>query len=46
MSDASATKLAPKALPPQPHIDWLKKAAKERLADLRARERCPVTRAR
>jgi uncharacterized glyoxalase superfamily protein PhnB len=28
----------PKALPPQPHIDWLKKAAKERLAELRARE--------
>ena len=26
----------PKALPPRPHIDWLKKAAKERLADLRA----------
>jgi len=29
----------PKALPPQPHIDWLKKAAKERLAELRARDR-------
>jgi ankyrin repeat protein len=28
----------PKALPPQPHIDWLKKAAKERLAELRARD--------
>src|SRR5262245_49855382 len=26
----------PKALPPQPHIDWLKKAAKDRLAELRA----------
>jgi hypothetical protein len=25
----------PKALPPQPHIDWLKKTAKERLATLR-----------
>ena len=25
----------PKALPPQPHIDWLKKAAKEQLAALR-----------
>ncbi len=25
----------PKALPPQPHIDWLKKSAKERLATLR-----------
>ena len=24
-----------KALPPQPHIDWLKKTAKERLAELR-----------
>src|SRR5215470_14091292 len=29
----------PKALPPQPHIDWLKKAAKKRLAELRARDR-------
>ena len=28
----------PKALPPQPHIDWLKKAAKEQLAALRARD--------
>src|SRR5262252_10574171 len=28
----------PKALPPQPHIDWLKKTAKERLAGLRARD--------
>lgn len=28
----------PKALPPQPHIDWLKKTAKERLAALRARD--------
>jgi ankyrin repeat protein len=27
----------PKALPPHPHIDWLKKAAKERLAELRRR---------
>jgi ankyrin repeat protein len=27
----------PKALPPHPHIDWLKKAAKERLDVLRAR---------
>jgi ankyrin repeat protein len=27
-----------KALPPQPHIDWLKKAAKEQLAELRARD--------
>jgi ankyrin repeat protein len=27
----------PKALPPQPNIDWLKKAAKERLAQLRER---------
>src|SRR5262249_42403648 len=26
----------PRALPPQPHIDWLKKAAKDRLAELRA----------
>jgi SOS-response transcriptional repressor LexA len=26
----------PKALPPQPHIDWLKKTAKQRLATLRA----------
>ena len=26
----------PKALPPHPDIDWLKKAAKERLAALRA----------
>ena len=26
----------PKALPANPHIDWLKKAAKERLAELRA----------
>src|SRR4029434_1693131 len=25
----------PKALPPQPHIDWLKKAAKQQLAALR-----------
>jgi hypothetical protein len=25
----------PKALPPQPHIDWLKKAAKDQLAELR-----------
>ena len=25
-----------KALPRQPHIDWLKKAAKERLVELRA----------
>src|SRR4051812_3810763 len=25
-----------KALPAQPHIDWLKKTAKERLAELRA----------
>src|SRR5438105_95402 len=28
----------PKALPQQPHIDWLKKAAKERLAQLRVRD--------
>jgi hypothetical protein len=28
----------PKALPPQPHIDWLKKTAKEQLAALRARD--------
>jgi ankyrin repeat protein len=28
----------PKALPPRPHLDWLKKTAKERLADLRARK--------
>jgi hypothetical protein len=28
----------PKALPPQPHIGWLKKTAKERLAELRARD--------
>ena len=28
----------PKALPPQPHIDWLKKTAKERLATLREHE--------
>ncbi len=27
-----------KALPSQPHIDWLKKAAKERLAGLRTRD--------
>ncbi|HZT49694.1 MAG TPA: ankyrin repeat domain-containing protein, partial [Hyphomicrobiaceae bacterium] len=27
----------PKALPAQPNIDWLKKAAKERLAELRRR---------
>jgi uncharacterized glyoxalase superfamily protein PhnB len=27
-----------KALPPQPHIDWLKKTAKERLVELRAGE--------
>src|SRR5260370_16917509 len=27
-----------KALPPQPHIDWLKKTAKERLAALRTRD--------
>src|SRR5215472_8719665 len=27
----------PKAIPPHPHIDWLKNAAKERLAELRAR---------
>jgi hypothetical protein len=27
----------PKALPPNPHIDWLRKTAKERLAALRAR---------
>src|SRR5882757_4516766 len=27
-----------KALPPQPHIDWLKKTAKERLAGLRTRD--------
>ena len=26
----------PKALPAQPHIDWLKKAAKQRLEELRA----------
>jgi hypothetical protein len=26
----------PKALPPQPHIDWLKKTAKDELAQLRA----------
>src|SRR5262245_55659146 len=25
-----------KALPPQPHLDWLKKTAKERLQELRA----------
>lgn len=28
----------PKALPPNPHIDWLKKTAKEQLAALRARD--------
>jgi ankyrin repeat protein len=28
----------PKALPPQPHIDWLKKTAKERLAAMRERD--------
>ena len=28
----------PKTLPPNPHIDWLKKTAKERLAELRAHE--------
>ena len=28
----------PKALPAQPHIDWLKKTAKERLAALRAHD--------
>jgi ankyrin repeat protein len=28
----------PKALPPQPHIDWLKKTAKERFAELRTRD--------
>ena len=28
----------PKALPAQPHIDWLKKTAKDRLAELRARD--------
>jgi uncharacterized glyoxalase superfamily protein PhnB len=28
----------PKALPPTPHIDWLKKTAKERLAELRAHD--------
>ncbi len=28
----------PKALPPTPHIDWLKKTAKQRLADLRAHD--------
>jgi predicted lactoylglutathione lyase len=28
----------PQALPPHPHIDWLKKAAKERLDELRAHE--------
>jgi uncharacterized glyoxalase superfamily protein PhnB len=28
----------PKALPPQPHIDWLKKTAKDELARLRARD--------
>lgn len=28
----------PKALPPQPHIDWLKKTAKDELAQLRARD--------
>ncbi len=28
----------PKALPPRPHIDWLKKTAKERLSELRARD--------
>jgi uncharacterized glyoxalase superfamily protein PhnB len=28
----------PKALPPRPHLDWLKKTAKERLAALRARK--------
>src|SRR5262245_42391826 len=27
-----------KSLPTQPHLDWLKKAAKERLAVLRARD--------
>jgi ankyrin repeat protein len=31
------SKTQPKALPPQPHIDWLKKVAKERLAEMRAR---------
>jgi ankyrin repeat protein len=29
----------PKALPPHPHIDWLKKAAKERLHAMRVRDR-------
>lgn len=28
----------PKALPPNPHIDWLRKTAKERLAELRAQD--------
>jgi hypothetical protein len=28
----------PKALPPQPHIDWLKKAAKQQLASLRTED--------
>ena len=28
----------PKALPSQPHIDWLKKTAKEQLAALRTRD--------
>jgi len=28
----------PKALPPQPHLDWHKKTAKEQLAGLRARD--------
>ncbi len=28
----------PKTLPAQPHIDWLKKAAKDQLAELRARD--------
>ena len=28
----------PKALPAQPHIDWLKKTAKARLTELRARD--------
>jgi ankyrin repeat protein len=28
----------PKALPAQPHIDWLKKTAKDQLAELRARD--------
>ena len=31
----------PKALPPQPHIDWLKKAAKEQLAALRMHDASP-----